>query len=61
MKLFSLIFISAVLGLAISILLFKLWKIEIQPLFIGLVINCIGYYIFRKQLDYEHNKLKRGS
>ena len=53
MKLFGLVFISAVLGLAISILLFKIWNINIQPLFIGLFINCIGYYIFRKQLDYE--------
>jgi len=53
MKLFSLVFISAALGLTISILLFKLWKIDIQPLFIGLVINIIGYYIFRKQLDNE--------
>ena len=51
MKLFSLIFISAVLGLMISILLFKLWKIDIQPLFIGLVINAIGYYILRNKLD----------
>jgi hypothetical protein len=54
MKLFSLIFISAALGLTISILLFKLWKIDIQPLFIGLAINCIGYYIFRKELDHEY-------
>ena len=51
MKLFSLIFISAALGLTISILLFKLWKIDIQPLFIGLVINAIGYYTFRNKLD----------
>ena len=53
MKLFSLIFISAALGLTISILLFKVWKIDIQPLFIGLVINCIGYYIFRKTLNED--------
>lgn len=51
MKLFSLIFISAVLGLMISILLFKLWNINIQPLFFGLVINAIGYYILRNKLD----------
>jgi len=53
MKLFSLIFISAALGLTISILLFKLWKIDISPFFTGLAINAIGYYIFRKQLDHE--------
>ncbi len=51
MKLFSLIFISAALGLTVSILLFKLWKIDISPFFTGLSINAIGYYILRKKLD----------
>jgi hypothetical protein len=51
MKLFGLIFISAALGLTVSILLFKLWKIDISPFFTGLSINAIGYYILRKKLD----------
>ena len=53
MKLFSLIFISAALGLAISILLYKLFKIDVPPFFTGLSINAIGYYILRKKVDFN--------
>jgi len=51
MKLFSLIFISAALGLITSILLYELFKINFPPLFIGLSINAIGYYIFKDKLN----------
>jgi len=51
MKLFSLIFISAALGLTVSILLFKLWKIDISPFFTGLFFNAIGYQLFKTKLD----------
>jgi len=51
MRLFSLVFISAALGLAISIFLYKVYNINIPPLFTGLTINAIGYYILRNKLD----------
>lgn len=51
MRLFSLIFVSAVLGLAISMFLYKVYNINIPPLFTGLTINAIGYYILRNKLD----------
>jgi len=51
MRLFSLIFISAALGLAISIFLYKVYNINIPPLFTGLTINAIGYYILKNKLD----------
>ena len=51
MRLFSLVFISAALGLAISIFLYKIYNINIPPLFTGLAINAIGYYILRNKLD----------
>ena len=53
MKLFSLIFISAALGLITSILLYELFNINFPPLFIGLSINAIGYYIFRKSINED--------
>jgi hypothetical protein len=51
MKLFILVIISAALGLLTSILLYELFNIDLPPLFIGLTINAIGYYIFRKELE----------
>jgi hypothetical protein len=51
MRLFSLVFISAALGLAISIFLYKVYNINIPPLFTGLTINAIGYYILKNKLD----------
>jgi len=51
MRLFSLIFVSAALGLAISIFLYKVYNINIPPLFTGLTINAIGYYILKNKLD----------
>jgi|688.fasta_scaffold623697_2 hypothetical protein len=51
MKLFILVIISAALGLLTSILLYELFNIDFPPLFIGLTINAIGYYIFRKELE----------
>jgi len=51
MRLFSLIFISAAMGLATSILLYKIYKIDISPFFTGLFFNAIGYYLLRKKLD----------
>ena len=53
MKLFLLIFISAALGLTTSVLLYKIYNIDISPLFIGLPINAIGYYIFRKSINED--------
>ncbi len=51
MRLFSLIFVSAALGLAISMFLYKVYNINIPPLFTGLTINAIGYYILKNKLD----------
>jgi hypothetical protein len=51
MRLFSLVFVSAALGLAISIFLYKVYNINIPPLFTGLTINAIGYYILKNKLD----------
>lgn len=53
MKLFSLIFISAALGLTTSVILYKVFGIDFPPLFIGLSINAIGYYIFRKSINED--------
>jgi hypothetical protein len=51
MRLFSLIFVSAALGLAISMFLYKVYNINVPPLFTGLTINAIGYYILKNKLD----------
>jgi hypothetical protein len=51
MKLFSLVFISAALGLTTSILLYKVYKIDISPLFTGLFFNAIGYQLFKTKLN----------
>jgi len=51
MRLFTLVFVSAALGLAISIFLYKVYNINIPPLFTGLTINAIGYYILKNKLD----------
>jgi hypothetical protein len=51
MRLFSLVFVSAALGLAISMFLYKVYNINIPPLFTGLTINAIGYYILKNKLD----------
>jgi hypothetical protein len=51
MRLFTLVFVSAALGLAISIFLYKVYNINIPPLFTGLAINATGYYILKNKLD----------
>ena len=50
MKLFGLIFISAAMGLATSIFLYKMFKIDVSPFFTGLFFNAIGYYVFKNRL-----------
>jgi hypothetical protein len=55
MKLFILIFVSAALGLTTSILMYKMFNIDFPPLFIGLSINAIGYYIFRKKINEDRD------
>ena len=49
MILFSLIFISAALGLTTSILLYKFYNLDISPLFTGLTFNAIGYYFMEDE------------
>jgi hypothetical protein len=51
MKLFLLVFISAALGLTISILLYKYLLVNVSPLITGLSINAIGYYFLKNKLD----------
>jgi len=53
MRLFILVIVSAALGLITSILLYELFNINFPPLFIGLSINAIGYYIFRKSINED--------
>lgn len=53
MKLFLLIFISATLGLIISISLYKFYMVDVSPLFFGLFINAIGLYILRDKANED--------
>lgn len=51
MKLFALIITSAILGLASSIILYKMFNIDVPPLFTGLSINIIGYLLFKEKIN----------
>lgn len=53
MKLFLLLFISAALGLTISISLYKFYMIDISPLFFGLFVSAILLYAFRDKKNED--------
>jgi hypothetical protein len=50
MRIFILIIVSAALGLAASIFLYKTYNVNVPPLFTGLSITAIGYMLFNKWL-----------
>ena len=56
MKIFLLIVVSAILGLAASIHIYMNYNIAIPPILTGLPITAIGYMLFKNWLTEEPKK-----
>lgn len=54
MKTAILLITSLILGFLLSVFLYKVYHIDVPPIFTGGLFTAIGYFVFKKQLEDEN-------